>query len=125
MTSTNLSYFHPLIQQWFSEKVGTPTDIQTKAWPEIVQGRHVLVTAPTGSGKTLAAFLWGLNQLIVGAWPRGKVRVLYVSPLKALNNDVQHNLLQPLMELRDHFSRAEVPFSGINVQTRSGDTPGE
>ncbi|HET6364393.1 MAG TPA: DEAD/DEAH box helicase, partial [Nitrospirota bacterium] len=125
MTATSLSYFHPLIQQWFSEKVGTPTDIQTKAWPEIVQGRHVLVTAPTGSGKTLAAFLWGLNQLIVGAWPRGKVRVLYVSPLKALNNDVQHNLLQPLMELRDHFSRAEVPFSGINVQTRSGDTPGE
>jgi ATP-dependent Lhr-like helicase len=125
MTATSLSSYHPLIQQWFLEKVGTPTDIQTKAWPEIMQGRHVLVTAPTGSGKTLAAFLWGLNQLIVGAWPQGKVRALYVSPLKALNNDVQHNLLQPLRELRDHFSRVGVPFPGINVQTRSGDTPGE
>jgi ATP-dependent Lhr-like helicase len=125
MAETSLSFYHPLIQQWFSEKVGTPTDIQTKAWPEIMQGRHVLVTAPTGSGKTLAAFLWGLNQLIVGAWPQGKVRALYVSPLKALNNDVQRNLLLPLKDLRDHFSGAGVPFPGINVQTRSGDTPGE
>jgi ATP-dependent Lhr-like helicase len=125
MTATSLSFFHPLIRQWFSEKVGTPTDIQIKTWPEIVQGRHVLVTSPTGSGKTLAAFLWGLNQLIIGAWPQGKVRVLYVSPLKALNNDVQHNLLKPLRELLEHFSRAGVPFPGINVQTRSGDTPGE
>ncbi len=125
MIASSLSPFHPIIQQWFSEKVGTPTDIQAKAWPEISQGMHVLVTAPTGSGKTLAAFLWGLNQIIIGAWPQGKVRVVYVSPLKALNNDVQRNLLKPFGELRESFSRAGVPFPEINVLTRSGDTPGE
>ncbi len=125
MPEVSLSFFHPLIQQWFSEKVGTPTDAQAKAWPEIINGRHVLVTAPTGSGKTLAAFLWGLNQLITRAWPAGKVRVLYVSPLKALNNDVRKNLLKPLHELREYFSHAGEPFPQINVLTRSGDTPGE
>ena len=65
MNTRVLSLFHPLIQKWFSEKVGVPTDVQEKAWPEIVKGRHVLVTAPTGCGKTLAAFLWGMNQLII------------------------------------------------------------
>ena len=125
MSASSLSYFHPLIQQWFSEKVGAPTDVQEKAWPEIVKGRHVLVTAPTGCGKTLAAFLWGLNQLIIGTWPKGKVRVLYISPLKALNNDVQRNLLKPLAELKETFSRAGETFPEISVLTRSGDTPGE
>ncbi len=125
MPAPDLSFFHPLIQQWFSEKVGTPTDIQAKAWPETARGKHVLVIAPTGCGKTLAAFLWGLNQLITGVWPAGQVRVLYVSPLKALNNDVQRNLLKPLSELKAVFSRAGVPFPEINVLTRSGDTPGE
>jgi ATP-dependent Lhr-like helicase len=120
-----LSFFHPLIRQWFSEKVGKPTDIQEKSWPEIAEGRHVLVTAPTGCGKTLAAFLWALNQLIIGAWPRGTVRVLYISPLKALNNDVQRNLLKPLRELREHFSKAGALFPDISVLTRSGDTPSE
>jgi ATP-dependent Lhr-like helicase len=117
--------FHPLVQQWFSESIGSPTDIQRKAWPEIARERHVLVTAPTGSGKTLAAFLWGLNQLISGAWPPGTVRALYVSPLKALNNDVRKNLLRPLNELRTYFTRAGEPFPEISVLTRSGDTPGE
>jgi ATP-dependent Lhr-like helicase len=125
MSTTGLSLFHPLIRRWFSEKVGTPTDIQEKAWPEIAGGRHVLVTAPTGCGKTLAAFLWGINQLITGALPVGKVRVLYISPLKALNNDVQRNLLKPLRELRDYFTLAGEAFPEISVMTRSGDTPGE
>ncbi|MGE5172896.1 MAG: DEAD/DEAH box helicase [Betaproteobacteria bacterium] len=125
MSASGLSLFHPLIQQWFGEKVGTPTDVQTMAWPEIAGNKHVLVTAPTGCGKTLAAFLWGLNQLITGAWSKGNVRVLYVSPLKALNNDVQRNLLKPLRELREHFTRVGVPFPEISVLTRSGDTPGE
>jgi ATP-dependent helicase Lhr and Lhr-like helicase len=120
-----LSFFHPLIRQWFSEKVGKPTEVQEKAWPEIVKGGHVLVTAPTGCGKTLAAFLWGLNQLVIGAWPKGKVRVLYISPLKALNNDVQRNLLKPLGELKEAFSRSGASFPEISVLTRSGDTPGE
>jgi ATP-dependent Lhr-like helicase len=120
-----LSIFHPIIRQWFSEQVGTPTDVQEKAWPEIAQNRHVLVTAPTGCGKTLAAFLWGINQLITGAWTGGKVRVLYISPLKALNNDVQRNLLKPLFELRELFSKTGEQFPDISVLTRSGDTPAE
>jgi ATP-dependent helicase Lhr and Lhr-like helicase len=125
MPESSLLLFHPLIQQWFREQVGKPTDVQEKAWPEISQGKHVLVTAPTGCGKTLASFLWALNQLINGTWPGGTVRVLYISPLKALNNDVQRNLLKPLEELRDTFDRAGTPFPSINVFTRSGDTPGE
>jgi ATP-dependent helicase Lhr and Lhr-like helicase len=125
MSSTSLTLFHHLIKQWFSEKVGSPTDIQEKTWPEIAKGRHVLVTAPTGCGKTLAAFLWSINQLVTGVWAGGKVSVLYISPLKALNNDVQRNLLKPLGELHDYFNRAGAPFPEIRVFTRSGDTPGE
>ena len=125
MPLSGLSIFHPLIQQWFSKQVGTPTDVQEKTWPEIAKNRHVLVTAPTGCGKTLAAFLWGINQLVTGTWPGGKVRVLYISPLKALNNDVQRNLLKPLAELRELFAQAGEAFPQISVQTRSGDTPGE
>src|SRR5208337_2809671 len=125
MSPSGLSSFHPIVRQWFQEKVGIPTDIQEKAWPEIASGRHVFVTAPTGCGKTLAAFLWGINQLITGAWPGGKVRILYVSHLKALNNDVQLNLLKPLTELRDYFAGAGASFPEISVLTRSGDTPGE
>jgi len=125
MASDGLSIFHPLIRSWFSGTIGDPTDIQLKTWPEIAAGKHVLVTAPTGSGKTLAAFLWSLNQLITGAWPCGNVRVLYISPLKALNNDVRRNLLRPLAGLKAHFERAGEAFPEITVQTRSGDTPGD
>jgi ATP-dependent Lhr-like helicase len=125
MAADGLSKFHPLIRSWFAGSVGEPTDIQLKTWPEIASGKHVLVTAPTGSGKTLAAFLWSLNQLVTGAWPSGRVRVLYVSPLKALNNDVRRNLLLPLASLRSHFEQAGETFPDIAVQTRSGDTPGE
>ncbi|HTG01750.1 MAG TPA: DEAD/DEAH box helicase [Nitrospirota bacterium] len=125
MPASGLSLFHPLIQKWFSENIGTPTDVQEQAWPEIAKGGHVLVTAPTGCGKTLTAFLWGVNQLVTHAWPTGNVRVLYISPLKALNNDVQRNLLKPLSELRELFSQAGEPFPEVSVLTRSGDTPGE
>ncbi len=118
-----LSYFHPLIARWFREKIGVPTDIQRRAWPEIARGSHLLITAPTGSGKTLTAFLWALNQLITGNWSGGSTRVLYVSPLKALNYDIQRNLLNPLQDLRECFSAAGVNFPEIRVLTRSGDTP--
>ncbi|MHB8844841.1 MAG: DEAD/DEAH box helicase [Nitrospirota bacterium] len=125
MATSGLSLFHPLIRQWFVERYGTSTDIQEKTWPVVAAGGHVLVTAPTGCGKTLAAFLWALNQLITGAWTRGAVRVLYVSPLKALNNDVRLNLLEPLEDLNRVFSNAGVSFLPLSVLTRSGDTPGE
>ncbi|MBN1905860.1 MAG: DEAD/DEAH box helicase, partial [Deltaproteobacteria bacterium] len=114
--------FHPLIVKWFREYVGIPADIQEKAWPEIASGSHVLITAPTGSGKTLTAFLWAINELVTGKWERGTTRVLYVSPLKALNNDIRRNLIQPLDELKGVFTSSNKNFPGISVMTRSGDT---
>lgn len=123
MTQSVLDSFHPLIRQWFQNEVGSPTDIQSQAWPLIAQGEHVLVTAPTGSGKTLTAFLWAIHRFVSQEWPTGAARVLYVSPLKALNNDVQRNLIQPLAELKAYFKRANAPFPDIRVLTRSGDTP--
>ncbi|WP_026839860.1 DEAD/DEAH box helicase [Citrifermentans bremense] len=125
MPENVLKYFHPLIADWFRETLGEPTLVQSRAWSEVMQERHVLVTAPTGSGKTLAAFLWAINQLVTGAWPCGETRVLYVSPLKALNNDVRRNLTAPLFELRQHFAKQGIPFPDIGVMTRSGDTPGD
>ena len=118
----SLDLFHPLIQKWFHERVGRPTDVQSQAWPVISRGEHVLVTAPTGSGKTLTAFLWALNQFISGHWETGTTRVLYVSPLKALNNDIRRNLIAPLAAIRQVFEEAGQPFPRIRVQTRSGDT---
>ena len=120
-----LSLFHPLIRKWFTERLGAPTDIQGQAWPLIAAGKHALITAPTGSGKTLTAFLWAMNQLITGAWGTGQTRVLYVSPLKALNNDIRRNLIAPLEELKGFFKAAGEPFPEICVLTRSGDTPAE
>jgi ATP-dependent helicase Lhr and Lhr-like helicase len=120
-----LSLFHPVIGRWFAERLGAPTEIQRRAWPLIAAGRHALITAPTGSGKTLTAFLWAMNQLITGAWGTGQTRVLYVSPLKALNNDIRRNLLAPLEELKGFFKAAGEPFPEICVLTRSGDTPAE
>ncbi|MHB8770810.1 MAG: DEAD/DEAH box helicase [Syntrophales bacterium] len=120
-----LSPFHPLIRKWFAERMGTPTDIQAQAWPVIAAGGHALVTAPTGSGKTLTAFLWAINQLVSGAWGTGLIRALYVSPLKALNNDIRRNLTAPLEELGAVFRAAGEGFPELCVQTRSGDTPAE
>jgi superfamily II DNA/RNA helicase len=97
--------------------------VQERAWPLIARGAHVLVSAPTGTGKTLAAFLWGIDRLVTGALSPGTVRILYVSPLKALNNDIERNLLAPLAALRATFAEAGEPFPDIQVQTRSGDTP--
>jgi len=119
----NLALFHPLIARWFLDRIGRPTDVQAQAWPKIAAGEHVLITAPTGSGKTLTAFLWALHQLIAQKWQTGHTRVLYISPLKALNNDIQRNLITPLQELEAVFRKAEQPFPSIRVHTRSGDTP--
>lgn len=118
-----INLFHPLVQKWFQNRFGTLTDIQAKAWPVITRGDHALITAPTGSGKTLTAFLWALNQLITQNLQNGATRVLYVSPLKALNNDIQRNLLAPLDELQQVFNASNLSFPEIRVLTRSGDTP--
>ena len=118
-----IDLFHPLVKYWFIRKYSSPTDIQEKAWPEIASGKNVLVTAPTGSGKTLTAFLWAINCFVTGKYETGKLSVLYISPLKALNNDVQKNLITPLEELRQFFETGDTAFRKIRVMTRSGDTP--
>ena len=123
MTDLSLQSFHPLIRDWFADAVGQPTEIQTLAWPRIAAGEHVLVTAPTGSGKTLTAFLWALGQLLSGQWPTGQVRVLYVSPLRALNTDIRRNLERPLKELVERFRVAGHDVPPLRAMTRSGDTP--
>ncbi len=97
-----LGDFHPLVASWFSARYGEPTEPQVQGWPLIRAGRDVLISAPTGSGKTLAAFSFCLDGLIrraaEGALPE-RTLVLYVSPLKALTNDVRKNLESPLGEL--------------------------
>jgi ATP-dependent Lhr-like helicase len=121
-----LARFHPLVRQWFEETLGTPSDPQRKGWPAIASGSHTLILAPTGTGKTLAAFLWELNELIVQGIEEplpNAVHLLYISPLKALNNDIQRNLDRPLAELRERFAASGKEFPEIRVAVRTGDTP--
>jgi len=126
MPRSPLASFHPIVRAWFKETLGTPSAPQEKGWPAIATGDDTLILAPTGTGKTLAAFLWELNQLIVSglATPLGNsVHILYVSPLKALNNDVQRNLELPLRQLGERFAGAGEIFPEIRVAVRTGDTP--
>ena len=118
-----LAPFHPLIRQWFTATYPAATDVQQRSWPSIARGEHTLLTAPTGSGKTLTAFLWSLNQFLVGEFECGRTQVLYVSPLKALNNDIKVNLLEPLGALRAAADKRDTSFPDVRVQVRSGDTP--
>jgi len=122
--------FHPVIRSWFTETYGKPTAVQAQAWPLIENGAHVLALAPTGSGKTLTAFLSAISRFCSSgtAYPQGtlypadKLTVLYVSPLKALNEDIRRNLLKPLEAIRYRFEQAGLQFPDIKVETRSGDT---
>src|SRR6266545_5984426 len=94
--------FHPAVDTWFRRRFGEPTPVQALGWPAIAAGRDVLLTAPTGSGKTLAAFLYCLDALVRKACAGGledRTEIVYVSPLKALSNDIRRNLEEPLGEL--------------------------
>jgi ATP-dependent Lhr-like helicase len=116
--------FHPLVADWFGRAFAEPTPAQAQGWPAIARGEHTLILAPTGSGKTLAAFLWGLNRLVEERL-RGEAgtRLLYVSPLKALNYDVERNLRAPLAGLTDAAARMGLELPPISVAVRTGDTP--
>lgn len=111
--------FHPTVRAWFAERLGEPTPPQILGWPTIRSGRHTLIAAPTGTGKTLAAFLWALDGLLCrGADLPDATEVLYVSPLRALSNDVQRNLQGPLAELVER----DPSLPQIRVAVRTGDT---
>src|SRR3954465_10109603 len=125
-TRSPLGAFHPLVAKWFKEELGNPSAPQKEGWPAIASGDDTLILAPTGTGKTLAAFLWELNRRSVDGLeaPLGNsVQILYVSPLKALNNDVQRNLEAPLGQLAQRFIDAGELFPEIRVAVRTGDTP--
>ncbi|MFN0063571.1 MAG: DEAD/DEAH box helicase [Myxococcaceae bacterium] len=121
-----LAGFHPLVAQWFAQKLGEPSEPQVQGWPLISKGHDVLISAPTGSGKTLAAFLAALDRLFqesLSGRLREQTRVLYVSPLKALSNDVQKNLMGPLEQLAQLAEANGFPKPQIRAQVRTGDTP--
>ena len=144
-----LESFSPPIGDWFHTRFGEPTPPQVAGWPAIQRGDHTLILAPTGSGKTMAAFLWGIDTLrrVEGEeWrvevqnsrihnqetgerkqPRDKsgpgIQIVYISPLKALNNDIERNLRVPLAGIRKQAQEMGLDLPRISVAVRSGDTP--
>jgi ATP-dependent Lhr-like helicase len=122
----SLELFHPAVARWFARSFPAPTEPQSQAWPEIKKQRHTLIAAPTGSGKTLAAFLSAIDDLVrLGL--EGKLddstHVIYVSPLKALSNDVQRNLQTPLEGIQQELQAMGLPEVSIRTLVRTGDTP--
>src|SRR3982075_196451 len=121
-----LARFHPVVRRWFKDTFGKPSDPQREGWPAIASGSHTLILAPTGTGKPLAAFLWELNELIVRGAKEplsNAVHLLYISPLKALNNDIQRNLERPLAELRERFAAEGKELPEVPVAVPRGDPP--
>ena len=120
-----LGWAHPVIHEWFAARFGTPTEPQIEGWPPILQGRPTLISAPTGSGKTLSAFLIAIDRLlrqaIAGSLPAA-TEVLYVSPLKALSNDIQKNLDEPLGEIQQLALARGYLCAPIRTGVRTGDT---
>jgi ATP-dependent Lhr-like helicase len=120
------AFFHPLVWRWFSQRFQGPTPPQAGGWESIAAGESTLIAAPTGSGKTLAAFLWSIDRLVKRALNGGldeRTSVVYVSPLKALGNDIAKNLQAPLAEIYELAGREGILLPTIRVAVRSGDTP--
>ena len=124
--------FHPIIRNWFSDRFASASPAQQAGWPSIAAGSHTLILAPTGSGKTLAAFLWCIDELLRRALKGacdpskpgpGGLHTLYISPLKALNNDIYFNLKSPLKEIQRLAAGSGLEFPQIRVAVRTGDTP--
>lgn len=114
--------FDDVVASWFLREVGAPTSVQLCAWELIASGENALVCAPTGTGKTLAAFLFALDRLLTGKWEGETTRVLYVSPLRALGNDIRVNLLGPLGQLEALFEAQGRAPAPVAVHVRTGDT---
>src|SRR3989304_1088296 len=117
--------FHPAVRAWFERRFRAPTEAQARGWPHIVSGRDTLIAAPTGSGKTLAAFLVAIDRLLRRAEEGpldDAVEVLYISPLKALSNDIQRNLEEPLAEIAQVAREAGYAGGEIRTMVRTGDT---
>ena len=126
MHMTRKSPFHPAVARWFSQTFAEPTPAQAEAWPAIQAGRHVLIAAPTGSGKTLAAFLAAIDSLVrqgLEGCLGDETQVVYVSPLKALSNDIERNLAAPLAGIRAELLRQGLADVEIRTFVRTGDTP--
>jgi len=123
--SPSLAWAHPLVQEWFTARFSTPTEPQEQGWPHILAGHTTLISAPTGSGKTLAAFLACIDRLVCKALAgelRDRTEVLYVSPLKALGNDIQKNLEVPLGEILQMAGERGLLMPEIRTAVRTGDT---
>ena len=126
------SLFEPYVWAWFEDTFGKPSPPQIASWPRIAEGKNTLIFSPTGSGKTLAAFLWCINDLfkmggqkatVYGEVPLSdSIYVLYISPLKALNNDIQKNLVEPLKGIRSYARKAGVNVMDVRSEVRTGDT---
>src|SRR5262245_34647494 len=127
--ATPASLFHPAVAAWFERSFAAPTAAQAQAWPAIQAGRNTLIAAPTGSGKTLAAFLAAIDALVRQGLESGledETQVVYVSPLKALSNDIKRNLEAPLAGIRAELKSSGLPDVEIRTWVRTGDTaPGE
>src|SRR5262249_11877983 len=118
--------FHPAVTTWFEERFKLPTPAQAEAWPLIKAGRNVLIAAPTGSGKTLAAFMAAVDDLVrqgVEGRLTDETQIVYVSPLKALSNDIHRNLEAPIAGIRQKLAERGEPDIDIRTWVRTGDTP--